>query len=268
MRGIYLRIMVCSVITGLVGGLILTSTKKEGPTEFPAPEDIRHVYDGGIAWDGEYLWVPCRNPAGPGSYLGARQIDPDTGKLTGRALADISYSVCAIAMDRENGILWHLAYPSGPIFGVDINSGATVTAFRPGVSWLHDIAFDGEHLWATKDDGRVYRFDPKTGQCLGCFLGPGGISNPHGGCCNLGGITHDGRYFWFSRRVPDTDIIRLYRVDPEIALSDGKSDHAILDYLDMPFGSELASDGKSLWTCYYDHDIDCRVLCKIEPPKK
>jgi len=35
--------------------------------EFPVPHEISHVFDNGIAWDGDNLWVPCRSPLG--SYL-------------------------------------------------------------------------------------------------------------------------------------------------------------------------------------------------------
>lgn len=232
--------------------------------EFPVPDEISHVFDNGVAWDGDDLWVPCRSPAG-GYYLGPRQIDPETGQLTGKALSNTSYSVAGIAFDQSNRILWHLAYPCGPIYGVNVDTGSTVMSFSPGACWLHDIAFDGEYLWVTKDNGTVYQFDPDTGQRVGSFIGPGGITDPYGGGPNLQGITHDGRYFWFTRGAGDgSNNQRFYKVDPEIALPDGTSDNAIVDYFDLPFASMLASDGRYLWTSYYDQDNEMKMIVKID----
>jgi len=232
--------------------------------QFPIPDEISHVFDNGIAWDGDNLWVPCRSPAG-GYYLGPHQIDPETGQLTGKALPNTRYSVAGIAFDRSKRIVWHLAYPSGPIYGVNVDTGSTVASFNPGVSWLHDIAFDGRYLWVTKDNGSVYQFDPYTRQRVGSFVGPGGITNPYGEGPNLQGVTHDGRYFWFTRAAGDgSDNQRYYKVDPEIALRDGHSEYAIVGYLDLPFASTLASDGKYLWTSYHDSATGMKMIAKID----
>jgi outer membrane protein assembly factor BamB len=232
--------------------------------QFPVPDEISHVFDNGIAWDGDDLWVPCRSPLG-GYYLGPRQIDPETGQLTGKALPNTAYSVAGIAFDRSKKILWHLAYPCGPIYGVNVDTGSTVMSFSPGVCWLHDIGFDGRHLLVTKDNGTVYQFDPDTGEMVGSFVGPGGITNPYGEGPNLQGVTYDGRYFWFTRGAGDgSDNQRYYKVDPEIALPDGHSDNAIVDYFDLPFASTLASDGKYLWTSYYDSVTEMKMIAKID----
>ncbi len=232
--------------------------------QFPVPDEISHVFDNGIAWDGDNLWVPCRSPLG-GYYLGPRQIDPETGELTGKALPNTWYSVAGIAFDRSKRILWHLAYPCGPIYGVNVDTGSTVASFYPSPCRLHDIAFDGQYLWVTKDNGTVYQFDPNSGQRVRSFIGPGGITNPYGGGPNLQGVTHDGRYFWFTRGAGDgSDNQRYYKVDPEIALRDGHSDNAILGYLDLPFASNPASDGKYLWTSYYDSTTGMKMIAKID----
>jgi hypothetical protein len=232
--------------------------------EFPVPDEISHVFDNGVAWDGDDLWVPCRSPA-DGTYLGPHQIDPETGQLTGKALPNTSYSVAGIAFDQPNRILWHLAYPCGPIYAVNVDTGSTVMSFSPGVCWLHDIAFDGEYLWVTKDNGTVYQFDPDTGSRVGSFIGPGGITDPYGGGPNLGGVTYDGRCFWFTRGVgAGSNNQRFYKVDPEIALPDGTSDNAIVDYFDLPFGGMLASDGRYLWTSYYNQDNEMKMIVKID----
>ena len=232
--------------------------------EFPVPDEISHVFDNGIAWDGDNLWVPCRSPA-DGYYLGARQIDPETGQLTGEALPNTTYSVAGVAFDQSTRILWHLAYPCGPIYGVNVDTNSTVTFFSPGVCWLHDITFDGEYLWVTKDNGTVYQFNPDTGQRVGFFIGPGGITDPYGIGPNLSGVTYDSRYFWFTRGVGGgSNNQRFYKVDPEIALPDGHSDNAIVDCFDLPFGSMLASDGSYLWTSYYNQDNETKMIAKID----
>jgi parallel beta-helix repeat protein len=159
----------------------------------PMPPGLRPH---GLAWDGENFWVA--------SYLGKAglyRINPDTGEMLDHyRIPDVDegrndYSGLAFCP----GYLWVAFKYGGPIYKLDLPSlkavHAILSPFPPnkvGVSYIEDLAWDGEALWVAGSGGmgcEIRRIDPRNGATLSLF-------KPEEEWTGGAGLAYDGRYLW------------------------------------------------------------------------
>jgi len=111
--------------------------------------------------------------------------------------------------------------------------------FPAPASFLHDITYDGEYLWALKDNGTVYKLNTQTGAVVSSFRLIQG--NPK---ANSSGITWDGDYLWLSKED------RYYQIDVTSSISGGTTRASVLREIIVPpsLGGRLEWDGSCFWT--------------------
>jgi hypothetical protein len=164
---------------------------------------------GGLAFDGELLWVADR------VGLELHGLDPNTGEELA-ALPSPGPWPTGLAFDGE--LLWVADRNRNRLFGVDIGNQLVVRELESPEGPL-GLAFDGEYLWVA-DGKRLHQVTTEDGTTIVSFNAPPWSGEGRGGE-QLGLAYHAGA-LWVSDRKSD----RLYRVDP------GKGE--VLDQMPSP----------------------------------
>jgi hypothetical protein len=111
-----------------------------------------------------------------------------------------------------------LIWPTNPASG-----GNPERIIKTPATFLHDISFDGAHLWAVAHNAVVFKIDPRTGTTLGKFKF---VQDPEGG--NPQGTTGQNNLLWVSRGNS------YFRIDGGRALQQGSSQGCVIQKVDAP----------------------------------
>lgn len=171
-----------AVAQKMIGGRPYSGTPDEARspcgvlTTCPSPEPGAGL--GGVAWDGEYLWV--------GVYFGSStlyQIDPTNCTVVHTIPSPTDDGVGGLAWDGSH--LWCCPEQTGQIYELDPADGSVMSVI-PAPSFGEDdpnaagLAWDGQYLWHTDyTHDLLYKLDPSDGGIVTSYptpgLGPSGV---------------------------------------------------------------------------------------------
>lgn len=198
-----------------------------------------HAFDvavdkpGGLAFDGELLWVADR------VAQKIRGLDPKTGRERA-SIESPGPRPSGLAFDGE--LLWVADRSRALLFGIDLERQLVVREV-PSPADPQGLAFDGEHLWVA-DGTKLHRVTTEDGTTISSFDAPtwAGDGRPTE---ELGLAFADG-WLWVSDRQRDA----LFRVLPDTG--------EVVDQLPTPgpFPAGLAAVGDRLLVV----DVDRRSV--------
>ena len=192
---------------------------------------------GGLAFDGELLWVADRLEM---ALIG---VDPQSGVRKARVTSPGTWPT-GLAFDGE--LLWVADRARDRLFAVDLEQELVVREL-PAPSGPLGMAFDGRYLWVS-DGERIHQVTTEDGTTIVSHAAPA-WSGEGRGTQSLGLAFHEGT-LWVSDRNRD----RVYQVDPESGM--------VLDLMPSPgpFPSGMASIGSGRLLLA---DVDSRAVDEL-----
>jgi hypothetical protein len=192
---------------------------------------------GGLAFDGELLWVADRLEM---QLVG---VDPQSGEEKARVESPGTWPT-GLAFDGE--LLWVADRARDRLFAVDLEQELVVREL-PAPSGPLGMAFDGRYLWVS-DGKQIHQVTTEDGTTIVSHSAPA-WSGQGRGTQSLGLAFHEGT-LWVSDRNRD----RVYQVDPETGM--------VLDLMPSPgpFPSGLVSTGSGRLLLA---DVDSRAVDEL-----
>ncbi|MFH1638489.1 MAG: thrombospondin type 3 repeat-containing protein [Candidatus Woesearchaeota archaeon] len=167
------------------------------------------------------------------------KLNPDDGQVI--SYYTIPRRNIANGLAYDGSMLYYFQYPSGPIYKFNPATMQDIGSIPAPSSWVHDLTYDGQYLWAARCDigtnYRVYKLRKSDGAILGSFTTP---ANQR--CVR--GIAWDGSNIWVSEGATNT----IYKLDQDLALATGRGSDGILEEYYWPFTGDLDWEGIFLWT--------------------